>query len=375
MALDRHHAYRAGIPKNWVFYTLLFLFTACHPVSKPNANTPPPQQQLQIPEQGAHTGAYIDFGDTEDDVTIEGIENFEELVGKHQAIIASSSYWGEKTFPIQNVNLIWQHGSIPLIYWSPWGKPYDEDKGPDQFSLAAIIDGKFDLYINEWADSAREFGHPLFVSFCNEMNGTWFPWSGCFYGSGKVLPGEGPKKFEGPEFFKKAYRHVVDQVRARGAHNILWVFHVMNYSYPQDTWNLAAQYYPGSDYVDWLGLSVYGQQDADDPWVNFLPLLTWPYEEMRRLDPTKPLMLAEWGIGEFPKFGSKSEFIADFFKNLPTQFPQVKAAIFWNERWLNEDDTYSNLRVNSTLESLNAYRNGVAPPYWLGAPLLQSVKK
>src|SRR3954463_5947635 len=45
------------------------------------------------PSDGAYTGAYMDFGDTEDDVSLETIEDFDQLVGKHQAIIASSSYW------------------------------------------------------------------------------------------------------------------------------------------------------------------------------------------------------------------------------------------------------------------------------------------
>jgi len=352
---------------------ILLLFVSCNRAIVPTETTQPPQK-LQVPTQGAYTGAFIDFGDTEDDVTIEAIENFEETVGKHQAIIASSSYWGEQTFPTENINLIWRHGSIPLIFWSPWDKPYDEDNGPDKFSLSTIIEGKWDGYIDQWAESASKFGQPMFVSFCNEMNGTWFPWSGCFYGGKKIIPGSNPKKYEGPEIFKTAYRHVVDRVRSKGATNILWVFHVMNYSYPQDVWNLAAQYYPGSDYVDWLGLSVYGEQDREDPWVDFLPLIEWPYEEMRRIDASKPLMLAEWGIGEFPKFGKKSQFIKDFFAAIKTKYPNVKAAVFWNERWQNEDDAYSNLRVNSSPEALDAYRNGVADPYWLGAPILQPAR-
>ncbi len=59
--------------------------------------------------------------------------------------------------------------------------------------------------------------------------------------------------WKGPETFRRAYRHVVDRVRARGATNIKWMFHTNNYSYPLDTWNFAPAYYPGSDYVDWLG--------------------------------------------------------------------------------------------------------------------------
>jgi hypothetical protein len=59
--------------------------------------------ELAVPGEGKYTGAYIDFGDQEDDVTLEAIENFETMVGKHQAIIASSSYWGEQTFPTRNL--------------------------------------------------------------------------------------------------------------------------------------------------------------------------------------------------------------------------------------------------------------------------------
>jgi hypothetical protein len=41
----------------------------------------------------------MDFGESEDDVTLEQIEAFEEAVGKHQAIVASSSYGESKAFP------------------------------------------------------------------------------------------------------------------------------------------------------------------------------------------------------------------------------------------------------------------------------------
>jgi len=354
---------------------LIFLLLGACSKQEPVVSSPPKPEQLVIPEHGAYTGAYMDFGDTEDTVTVESIEDFESLVGKHQAIVASSSYWGEQTFPTANVNLIYQHGSIPLIYWSPWDKPYEEDRGPDRFSLTNIIAGKWDAYIDSWAESAKEFGHPMFVSFANEVNGSWFPWSGCFYGGDKVIPNTDPVKYEGPETFKKAYRHVVDRVRAKGATNVIWVLHLMNYSIPQDYWNYAEAYYPGSDYVDWIGLSVYGQQYVDDRWSPFIPLLDWPYNEVCKLDPKKPIMLAEWGCGEFPKFGSKSNWINDAFRVMRSKYPRLKAAVFWHERWLNEDDTYSNLHVDSTPESLEAYRRGVANPFWLDHPIYQTPAK
>ena len=41
--------------------------------------------ELVLPEKGAYTGAFIDFGDAEDAVALETIEDLEQIVGKHQA--------------------------------------------------------------------------------------------------------------------------------------------------------------------------------------------------------------------------------------------------------------------------------------------------
>lgn len=310
------------------------------------------------PGKGVYFGAYADFGETEDTVTLEGIENFENLAGKAPGIIASSSYWGEQSFPKKNVELIARHGAVPMVFWSPWDKPYEEHRGPDRFSLSSIIDGKWDAYIDAWADAAKSFGRPMFVSLCNEMNGDWFPWSGNFYGG----------KNGGNDVFKKAWRHIVDRVRANGADNILWVFHVNNFPAENNQWNLMASYYPGSDYVDWLGLSIYGKQFRNEgPWAEFSELIDWPYKEISAIDRTKPIMVAEFGVGDFPKSGSKAKWIKDALAAIP-RYPRIKAAIYWHERWQNEDGTYSNLRINSSPEVLEAFRRGLADPRWLAAP-------
>jgi hypothetical protein len=327
--------------------------------------------KLAVPAQGAYIGAFVDFGDTEDNVTLGAVERFEKLVGKRLAIVASSSYWAAQTFPAANLELIARHGSIPLVFWSPWDEPFEQLKGPDKFSLDAILAGKWDAYIDKWAAGAKAFGGPLLVSFCNEMNGDWFPWSGTYYGREKPLPGG---KFQGPETFKRAWRYVVDRVRAHGGTNVLWVFHINNYSDPQEKWNRIENYYPGSQYVDWLGLSIYGKQERfQDHWVDIdEDLLEEPYEFLGAVDPTKPIMVAEFGVGEFPDMGSKAKWIQHAFAMMSSpQYSRIKAAVYWNERWQNADDTYSNLRVNSSLESLQAFREGVGNPYWLAAPLWQ----
>jgi hypothetical protein len=329
--------------------------------------------EVVLPQQGAYTGAFIDFGDAEDEIALEMIEDFEKMVGKHQAIIASSSYWGEESFPMANLNMVWRHGSLPLVFWSPWDKPYEQRRGPDRFSLDAIIEGRWNNYIDNWADAARTFGHPMIVAFGVEMNGDWFPWSGWYYGADEW--NDERENWKGPEMYKAAYRYVVDRVRARGAKNIKWMFHTNNYSYPMDTWNLAPAYYPGSEYVDWLGLSVYGQQFKHEPWADIPSLVDWPYQELSELAPEKPVMIAEWGTAEFPDSGNKGEWIRQGLELFRARYPRVKAAVYWHERWQNPDQSYSNLRVNSSVESLEAYRSGVAQSEWLGELLLRPIRE
>ena len=373
-----------------IFPALLLLALPCCDRA-PQAQAPTPAEiearaqrsLLGVPEHGMYTGAFADFGDNEDDVTLEKIEAFEAMVGRHQAIIASSSYWGEQTFPKANMRIIARHGSVPLVFWSPWDRPYAEGRGPDKYSLRSILAGEHDAYIDRWADGAKEHVAPIMVSFCNEMNGAWFPWSGLHYGGGTMIPDAKSERYEGPEYFKKAWRYVVDRVRARGAGNVLWVFHTMDYSMPNDGWNMAEQYYPGTEYVDWMGFSLYGNQfPSDNSWAPFAPLFDWPYTELTLLDPKKPIMLCEWGVGEFPSHGDKGGWIRDGFQMMADEkkYPRIKAAVYWHERWQNSaneaDESskenagkYSDLRVNSSPGALDAYRKSVASPFFLGEPL------
>src|SRR5437588_11310764 len=125
--------------RRWAFGVFVLFAGGClvscsKPTAQPAIDPDAPVVVL-VPHRGAYTGAFMDFGDEEDDVTLEMIEDFEQMVGKHQALIASSSYWGEQNFPIANLNVVWRHGSLPLVFWSPWDKPYVQNRGPDKFKL------------------------------------------------------------------------------------------------------------------------------------------------------------------------------------------------------------------------------------------------
>ena len=161
----------------------------------------------------------------------------------------------------------------------------------------------------------------------------------------------------------------VDRVRARGATNIIWVLHVMNYPYPTERWNWSRQYYPGDNYVDWIGMSVYGAQYRNDKWGPFTPLLDYPYKELREIAPDKPVMICEWGVAELPEKGDRGAWIREAFTAMrDPKYDRIKAVVFWHERWQNKDGSHSNLRVNSSPGALKAYREGVSDPHWLDRP-------
>ncbi|MBK1717087.1 hypothetical protein CKO27_05380 [Thiocystis violacea] len=331
---------------------------------------PPPDSmrgtKLLAPGQGAYTGAYIDFGEHEDEVTLEKIDAFATLVGKRQALVAFSNFWGRGHFPTPQARIIVNAGATPVLFWNPWDRR--DGKRRTEFDLNEIAAGRWDEYIDTWASEARAFGKPLLVAWGLEMNGNWFPWSGVLHGGGEPIPGSDPPLHKGPETFKRAYRHVVDRVRAAGASNISWLFHVNNASIPRVSWNRMAAYYPGGDYVDWLAMSAYGKQFPTQPWVGVDKAILGPYQELAAVDPSKPVLLAEWGIGEFPKQGDKGAWIDEAFEAMEQRMPRLKGAVFWHERWQNKDLSYSNLRVNSSLPALTAFRKGVSRPFWLAEP-------
>ncbi len=323
---------------------------------------------LAVPESGAYTGVYAEFGDHEDDVTLERIEDFATQVGRRQALVAFGNQWGKGRFPTEQVRIIHRAGAVPLILWYP--EPTEAQKSSVDFPLEEIIAGRWDDYLDAWARAAQAVQGPLLVSWGLEMNGEWFAWSGVHHGAGRPVPGTAPPRAQGPETFKQAYRHVVDRVRAAGGGSIQWVFHTNSDSRPDEPWNHMAAYYPGGEWVDWLGMSAYGEQFKDQDWVSVRDAILKPYEELAAVDPSKPVLLGEWGIGEFPKKGSKAAWIREAMAAMP-QLSRLKGAVFWHERWQNADLSYSNLRVNSSLESLAAFREGIARPFWLDRPRLE----
>ncbi|MCF6241683.1 MAG: glycoside hydrolase family 26 protein [Bacteroidales bacterium] len=253
--------------------------------------------KLTADENGIYHAAFPDFGGTEDMVSRERILAFESLVKKNIVWAYFSNNWYTKIqFPKTEVELIRNAGKLPFIRLMPRSN-FDEG-GPDpNYTMQKIINGDFDTELIQWAKDAAASDIPLLAEFGTEMNGNWFPWNGQYNG-GEVADEYGALDLpDGPERFRDAYRHIIDLCRQNGANNITWFFHVDAYGEPDAAWNNIQNYYPGDEYIDWLGVSIYGPQERDEDYQEFEEILDDIYPKLTALS-DKPVAILEFAITE-----------------------------------------------------------------------------
>lgn len=252
---------------------------------------------LAEPSGGIYHCAYPNFGGTEDIVTNSKINDFETLVEKKIVWAYFSNNWYNNIqFPSANVATIHNAGSVPFIRMMP--RTNFDEGGPDQnYTMQKIIDGVFDAELTQWAIDASNTGYPLLVEFGTEVNGNWFPWNGQYNGAGTTSGYGDPNIPDGAERFRDAYRHIIDICNTNNANNITWFFHVDAYSEPDENWNEIENYYPGDNYIDWIGVSIYGPQEKDEVYQEFSEILNDTYPSLTALS-NKPLAILEFAITE-----------------------------------------------------------------------------
>jgi len=69
---------------------------------------------------------------------------------------------------------------------------------------------------------------------------------------------DGPHNHYPPEDYVNAFRRIVDHFRRRGIHNVAYVWH----SYASRISRPLGDWYPGDDYVDWIGISYFNQSQS-----------------------------------------------------------------------------------------------------------------
>ncbi|MGB2806398.1 MAG: hypothetical protein WBC22_01550 [Sedimentisphaerales bacterium] len=261
------------------------------------------------------------------------IDDYMEKIGRPPPIVFYFSNWvldddffkdPENPAPlslidIETLNKISDQGSIPAIAWETPVKFLNVT--PDLFHLVPnvprILNGEFDDYIATTARILKEYGKPIMLTMFGEFNnfgeqsfgkdGFGMPgWDGDPDLRGDVddLVGKygDPQWPDGPERVRDVFIRVIDIFRKAGANNVIWFMYTGSNWLSKDMddadaewWSYPKYYYPGDEYIDWVGKSVHFEtfeefknlfQPAYDAWgeVTQKPFYI-PEFNPKRIDP------------------------------------------------------------------------------------------
>jgi len=311
---------------------------------------PAPQPSSGPLYWGATIGSHLTGNQAPWDMT--AVSKFEEGVHKKVSMVQffqpfancnpGCSFYKFPTSPMESIR---QHGSIPVLSWSSQSIP--STKVEPDFQLSDVISGRYDAYIREFATQAKAWNHPFFLRFNWEMNGNWFPWHEGVNGN---QPGESAK----------AWRHVHDIFSAVGVTNATWTW-CPNVEYSGST--SLASLYPGDAYVDWTCLDGYNwgtNPNKPDKWKSFDTVYKASYQKIvETIAPGKPMMIGEVASSEYG--GSKAAWIKDMLAKLPTNYPQIRALL-----WFDKFDSSMDWPIETSGSAATAFGEGIQSSAYLG---------
>lgn len=275
------------------------------------------------------------------------LEAFEARTGQPTGIVhwyqpwgwdyANGSWFQPDVDPVA-LRAVAARGATPMITWEAWGIV----NGSDPSRVRTIPTGVYDDYIDSWARGLRDFGQPVFLRLFHELNNQRYPWA---YGNNGNTAAD----------LIAAWRYVYGRFDAIGATNVVWVWS------PSTESGLVtfAELYPGDDYVDWLGVDGYNGGDVYpdwwDGWASPETVFEDSLNSLAAINATKPIMIAEAASVE--QGGSKADWIAELYLQIPKEFPHVRAILWFIAAW--GEDERANWLIDSSDASLEAYREAM----------------
>lgn len=245
-------------------------------------------------------------------------------------------------FPKAMLDKATEQNRIFMLTWQPWWT-----KDGQYHATPDIAGGVYDEYIREWARAAKEFGNPIFLRISNEMNGDWDPWCVWFL------------SFD-HDIYIESWRRIHRIFKEEGADNVQFVWNPHDRSYPDFRWNNPHLYYPGDEYVDWIGLTGYnnGTSYPADIWRDFDQIHRPLYDDYCSKYPDKPFIIGEFSCNEVG--GDKAAWIEQGFASLAKNYPKIRIAVWFNavdNRWL--------YNIDSSLEAKEAFGKALENPYFV----------
>ncbi|MBI3295755.1 MAG: hypothetical protein HYZ71_13600 [Deltaproteobacteria bacterium] len=325
---------------------------------------------------GIYHGVYPDIADGVFEGVGEKIDQIEGMLKRPLAFVSfDNDFVDGFRFPDAPIREILIKGKTPLIRMLPRSTRKVFTGTDPVFSLERFVKGDFDGEIRQWARDAKATNAALMVEFGPECNGKWFQWSGDSNGGETPMIWAGQTVPTGPTRFKLTFQRIVALFRQEHAHNITWVFHGDSQPIPEMPWNNLKFYYPGDDYIDWLGITVYGAQLQGDWWGPFTETLDARWAELTAVSATRPVILSEWGVIEKPHVpDGKADWIEGALRAfIGGRYPQIKAINYYHFHSENGGPD-NNFALDTSMQSLERYNRFIADPIFLSRVQVQDFR-
>jgi hypothetical protein len=269
------------------------------------------------------------------------LHDFEQKTGRDQAVYHAYHRGTGDVFPTaEEMDIAREpgHKRVLFLNWKPTGASW---------ASIARGDPATDAYLDRLAEHiTRSFPEPFFLTIHHEPE--------------NEVTAEAGSGWTAHDY-AMMFRHVIQRLRDDGVSNVVSVMAYMAYV----PWNVQPWFedlYPGDDVVDWVAWDSYAYSDPGYGYGDFAEMMNrrsgsrpaWPgfYNWAATRFPTKPLMVAEWGVWHSESNQGHKPY---FFRSVAQQvqlFPRVKAMVYFDTPH-NQQGMDS--RVDSTEEALGAY--------------------
>jgi len=276
----------------------------------------------------------------------EKLTQFEQMIQKKVSIAHYYIGWEALADPklIKQFQTLRSNGWEPMLNVNPYY--FSQCPASSVPLYKAIAEGKCDKFLHQAGKNLSKVPQPFYLVFAWEMNNPENEWSVVHTGSTS-------------QDFVAAWRHIHTIFQQEKATNVLWVFCP---NVPDISETPYTKLYPGSQYVDWIGLDGYnwGTTQSWSQWASFAGVFTSSYNKITHIAPTKPLVIAE--VNTTNQGGDKGEWYKDAFAQaIPYEFPKIKAVVIFNEDRKNEN---VNWKVDISKNSLNSFISAIHTKFY-----------
>ncbi|GGM60579.1 DNRLRE domain-containing protein [Dactylosporangium sucinum] len=325
---------------------------ATQPVpSKPAESTPPAGGNCTVdaklvPSCGVLWGAAAGgFSDVPRD---EALKTFEQKTGRTSTVY-HTYHKGDELFPTKNEIAMSSDPANPRVLMLNWKVGYGT-------KWANVARGDQDARIDRLSAYIKaNYTKKFFMVLHHEPENDVDPAAG----SGMTA-----------KDYAAMFRHTALRMKANGVTNAVFVVAYMNY----EKWNNASWWgdlYPGDDVVDWVGVDTYNNaQPGGFHYGDFNYLMNrttdkakfpgW-YTWATTNHPSKPIMVAEWGVYDSSKTVVGKNKAAVYATVLPqlAKLPAIKGLVYFETA---KDQNGHDIRMDDTPEALAGFKKIAADP-------------